>query len=575
MKQLKDLIRAFKTVFSIAPFHTILMFLVGETVAFVPLAGAVIARELFSMIGRGDPILDSRGILLLVGYFAYFLSLKIYRVYFQRVFVQFHVMPAIEKGIKENLHRAMQEIPTDNHEDHDFSRRIWAAKVSSINVFRLTESGFLAISIITSLLLLGQFVIKINPIFFLLLLLTAISAFMKSYIEGVDKSKIQTQRTRLEHMQRETQVVLETVGNYKEIKSFQAFDFFYRNWERITNSLSDLLYKIDLRILLKKSVFILIESLNYALLLLIAIRSLVDKNLDFGSFMATVQITQNLQVQLQSLLDVIGAIGKFALWTEPYYKFLELREKSDERAVKFPLDYKKITYSYPTRNEPAIENVSFNLQEGKKIAFVGLNGAGKSTLVKLIIRHLRPSAGAVFSNREAVDFRDVFTTGSYTALFQEACHYEVSLMENIRFGDSAHDEEIELELEEFSLDRINRDIPLGLEFGSYGLSGGEWQKIGLLRCFQKDSPLIILDEPSSAIDPINESSINDYIEANVGDRALVIVTHRLSITKLADFVYLVDNGRILESGTHLQLLNQKDSVYRKMWDAQMSWYVNE
>ena len=93
---------------------------------------------------------------------------------------------------------------------------------------------------------------------------------MKSYIEGVDKSKIQIQRTKLEHKQKESQSVLETVDNYKEIKNFQAFDFFYDNWEQITNTLRDLIFKTDLRILLKKSVFILIESMSYAFLFLIA-----------------------------------------------------------------------------------------------------------------------------------------------------------------------------------------------------------------------------------------------------------------------------------------------------------------
>lgn len=575
MKQLKNLIRAIKTVFSISPFHTILMFLAGEAIAFTPLVGAIIAKDLFSMISRGDPILNSKGIILLVAYFAYFLSLKFYLVYFQRVFIQFHTMPVVEKRMRDNLHRVMQEIPIDNNEDPDFSRRIWAAKVSSINVFRLMESGFLAISIVTSLLLLGQFVIKINPLFFLFLLLTAISTFMKSYIEGVDKSKIQIQRTKLEHKQKESQSVLETVDNYKEIKNFQAFDFFYDNWEQITNTLRDLIFKTDLRILLKKSVFILIESMSYAFLFLIAIRSLADKNLDFGSFMATIQITQNLQLQLQRLLDAIGNISKFSLWTEPYYEFLELREKMKEREIDFPIEFKNVSYVYPTRSQPAIDDISFNLQAGKKIAFVGLNGAGKSTLVKMLIRHLQPSKGLVTSNGKNLDSQDVFTPTSYTALFQEACHYEVNLLENIRFGNSQHDEEIELGLKKFSLDKIKKDIPLGLDFGSYTLSGGEWQKIGLLRCFQKHSPFVILDEPSSAIDPIQESSINDYIETNAGSNTLIIVTHRLSITKLVDFVYLLDNGRILESGTHLQLLNQKHSLYRKMWDAQMSWYVNK
>ena len=245
---------------------------------------------------------------------------------------------------------------------------------------------------------------------------------MKSYIEGVDKSKIQIQRTKLEHKQKESQSVLETVDNYKEIKNFQAFDFFYDNWEQITNTLRDLIFKTDLRILLKKSVFILIESMSYAFLFLIAIRSLADKNLDFGSFMATIQITQNLQLQLQRLLDAIGNISKFSLWTEPYYEFLELREKMKEREIDFPIEFKNVSYVYPTRTQPAIDDISFNLQAGKKIAFVGLNGAGKSTLVKMLIRHLQPSKGLVTSNGKNLDSQDVFTPTSYTALFQEACH---------------------------------------------------------------------------------------------------------------------------------------------------------
>lgn len=483
MKYIKNLIRAVKTIYSIAPWHTVLIFVLGEVVAFLPLLGAIVARKLFNMVGSPDQIQSTAFVFYFFMYFVYLLSFKFYSVYFQRVFIQFHTMPLVEKRIKENLFRVVQDIPMDNNETPDFPRRIWAAKVASINIFRLVESGFLVISIITSLLLLSRFVISINLSFFIVLLFTAVSSFMKAYFEGSEKSKAQKQRTKLEHMEKESRAVLETVGNYKEIKLFHSFDFFYENWQRVVNTLTDYNYKTDLRILKKKAVFIFIESISYALLFWIAIRGLSDRTLDFGSFMATIQVSQNLQLQLQRLLGTIGNIGKFSQWTEPYYDFLDLREDEIKAAIEYPLEFKEINYSYPTRSEPAIENVSIRLNKGDKVAFVGLNGAGKSTLVKLLLLHLRPSTGTIFSGGRQLSEQEVFTPDSYTAVFQEPCHYEINLLENIRFGNSEKDDELLRWLEYFALDKINREVSLGLELGSTNLSGGEWQVIGLSRGF--------------------------------------------------------------------------------------------
>ena len=212
-----------------------------------------------------------------------------------------------------------------------------------------------------------------------------------------------------------------------------------------------------------------------------------------------------------------------------------------------------------------LHDLNFTIHAGEKIAIVGVNGAGKTTLSKLLAGLLVVTEG----KNEGV------LADTPSVMFQEYQQYALTLLENLA------PQELELKnpvlaeelLTELNLSQIAKNEILGREFGKVDLSGGQWQKLAMARAFSHGGTFFLLDEPTSAIDPLYEKELNDLIFRRIGnDSTLIIISHRLSIAKMADRVLVLDHGTIAEQGKHEELLANSDSLYQKLWNAQLSWY---
>lgn len=213
-----------------------------------------------------------------------------------------------------------------------------------------------------------------------------------------------------------------------------------------------------------------------------------------------------------------------------------------------------------------LNDISLTVQAGERIAIVGVNGAGKSTLAKILSGLLQPTCGNAFGCGK--DFTRV--------MFQDFQRYALSREENIAVSERIpqnmaliHRLSRQIELEDIPSGEI-----LGREFGETDLSGGQWQKIALARLFYHGGNVLLLDEPTAAIDPLYEKRINELILENAAteNTSLIVISHRLSIARLVDRIYVLNDGRIVEGGTHDELLHTPSSLYRRLWDAQTSWY---
>ena len=246
------------------------------------------------------------------------------------------------------------------------------------------------------------------------------------------------------------------------------------------------------------------------------------------------------------------------------------------------LEFKSVSFAYTGQDGWAVEGMNLKLRRGEKIALVGVNGAGKSSVVKLLTRLYDPTEGSILYNGRDIKtvpvnkYRDLFATA-----FQDFRIFSLSVTDNVTMGSAgvARDAVDGALTDAGVMDRV-RELPKGretvltreLDDGGAVLSGGEYQKIAIARAFARDCEIYLLDEPSSALDPIAEYALYENMMKRCRDKTVMFISHRLSSATLADRIIVMDGGRIVEEGDHAQLMS-RGGIYAGMFRMQAERYV--
>ncbi|KAA1191560.1 ABC transporter ATP-binding protein [Paenibacillus sp. B2(2019)] len=304
-----------------------------------------------------------------------------------------------------------------------------------------------------------------------------------------------------------------------------------------------------------------------------------------GLFVLLLQISSQLFIVIPALTRVYADLAKSRLRYEDYTSYLDLEEQvlrdqevnSNKNTDPMKVQVHQLFFRYPTNAKNTLSNINMTIHPGERIAFVGENGSGKSTLVKLILGLYPATAGNIqwFKGENEVLAHNV--TQDTRVVFQDFIKLQRPIRENIALGNMAtiHDDSrllAAMRTAEADNYGVRLDTLVGPQFGGIDLSGGQWQRLAIARAYLKDGALMIFDEPTAALDPYAEQQAFDTFMKLGEQRTSIIVTHRLYMSKFVDKIFLFEDGEIVESGTHEELM-RVDGKYKKMFNRQSSLYV--
>ena len=565
----KTFLSCVKTAMEIMPGHFCGMLFVHIAYAVLPVFGIQMSRRIYSFAQASGKIPQPFSMLLLpvLLYMVYLVLMKGYVVYYQRVAIQFGGLLEFEKKVKIKLHGKCNEVDLLWYEKPQFYNNLWEAKVASINIYRIVECGIALLGTGLNILLMSGYAAMIHPGFFALIVLTAFPAMAKQVTEGMLRSRQRSRLAKLAKSEKAYYECLTGIAYAKERSVYRSAGFLMDKWKHAAENYQEEEYKIGKFVLCVNMGLTLLKAFAVSGIYLFAGLLFFDGQIDYAGFMTAISATLFLQSQYMELFSDIGYFSGFRLMVKQYFEFMDIESPARPQPLTEKMTLGHVSFSYPAGQKEVLHDINLSISKGEKIAVVGVNGAGKTTLAKLLAGLLPPTEGGI-SGRLSDDT---------CVMFQDYQKYALTLAENIAIQElSPHSpEKIEELIEELELRVVPENEVLGREFGTFDLSGGQWQRAALARLYYQDGQVLILDEPTSAIDPLHEKALNDFIlRKKRVDQTLVIISHRLSVAKQADRVFVLNDGGIAEQGTHEELIRDEGSLYSRLWAAQVGWYQN-
>ena len=325
--------------------------------------------------------------------------------------------------------------------------------------------------------------------------------------------------------------------------------------------------------------------LGYAGSFVLAASLLANGSIGVGGFAVVIYAVSRLMLQTRAVMDMFGHSYHTSATASHLFEFLERDEgrPMGDRAGETggAVTARTVSFTYPGTDTAAVEDVSVALAPGTTVALVGANGAGKTTLAKLLLGLYVPSSGDVL--RGTVNTRDATRQDireRTSAVFQNFQRYQMTLRDNVVLADVTRAEDEEAVLRALERGGVpaelwqgeeGLDLMLSREFGTRDLSLGQWQRVAIARGLFREHDVILLDEPTASIDPLEEQALYERFMEIAAGRTAILVTHRLGSARLADRILVMQEGRIIEDGTHERLLERR-GLYHEMFSAQAAWY---
>jgi len=485
-------------------------------------------------------------------------------------------------SITARLQRKLQLVDPVRFEDTAFLDNLNKAREGTWSVFFFGGILFIFVFFyLTYLVSVGAYLFWLKPA----LVLTLLASFVPALLSQIVRAKV---FTKLEEesapLRRENEYYQKTFCDretFKETRILGAFKFFHTLFSDTLSLLVGKRWRAErttalLQLALNVTTFAGMAATTYMLF-----DAAIAGEITVGAFAAVFASLYQLFYIMNEIFqwlvsDLNEHIGKVA----NYIRVLDIPEVTGAEGtpdLSEGVSAERVSFTYPGRTSPAVKDVTLTIAGGETIAIVGENGAGKTTLVRLLMGIYRPSDGRVTMG--GLDTAKTAPSAVYkgiSGVFQKYQRYKMTLEENVAISDigvKAEPGKIESALSEAGaeLEGVDLDIMLSPEFDGIDLSGGQWQRVAIARGLYRANGFIVLDEPTAAIDPIEETRVYKQFQKLAEGKCAVVVTHRLGSAQLAHRIVVMDAGEIVDVGTHEDLL-ARPGKYADMWSAQTQWY---
>lgn len=444
--------------------------------------------------------------------------------------------------------------------------------------------------IILSLILIGGVITALSPLTGLLLLLYAITY---AYAQRKANKEVTDNDAEINKISDEIRYYNKTAGDFKsgkEIRLFNLKDMILNAYKNVIDKRKSFSLRAVNKTFRKSLLSVIILIIAQGIFAYTLILSFKNGSVDTGSFL--MYLTLMLQFVLmadRAIEDYEFFVVNQTIYVENMYDLLETDKLSSDHGTRdrlsgaVDIEFRNVTFAYPNTDKKILDNLSFKIAKNETIALVGNNGEGKSTIINLLVRLFRPDEGEILLNGVNInEFKEEELYKMFACIFQQVNIYPYTLGNNISMHETYDLERAKRAIEDVGLkERIEeeknayeRNMSHEVAKDALELSGGQEQKLAISRAVYKDSPILILDEPTANLDALAEHEIYSKLNNLREDRTSIYISHRLSSTKFCDRIILLKGGKIFEEGTHDDLMKKKGEYY-EMFTIQGKYYTKE
>ncbi|MCH5348220.1 MAG: ABC transporter ATP-binding protein [Oscillospiraceae bacterium] len=591
-KTLKDNLFLLRICFKAAPLYVVLFIIEiirNETVVFLEFTFGL--NFVLECAEFGKPFKTAA--IFLISLFA-FVALGLLFNAFTYQKIQFKSEPKMKQAIKEMLYNKAKEIDLECYDDPEFyNDYVLAVSEAENQVNRLFGMLYNLFSGLTIIVLSGAFFIGNDPVSFIFIAVTFAASLWAGKALNRLNVRIRSEKNPCERKLGYVNRVFYFNDYAKEVRlNTKVSDELLKDFDEINDKVLD----IDRKNAGKRFCLQFLKDyicnnflIDVIYMIYLVYSAAVLHTISYSNVVVMRGTANRMKNHMRQFSDVYPKMKEISLYMDKIQNFLNIEPKIISTANKSlpdkptEIELRNVSFGYNEKDGYILKNVSMKIDPYSKIAIVGYNGAGKTTLIKLIMRLYDPNEGEILLDGVNIKEYDVQEyRQKIGTIFQDFKIFAATVKENVLldFADKGTDEAVESAIQKSGFDQRLETLSNGLstnlttEFEEDGvnLSGGEGQKLATARVFYKDANLIILDEPSSALDPIAEYHLNQSMLTAAENKSVVFISHRLSTTRIADRIYMLENGQIIEEGSHIELL-EKGGKYAEMWRVQAGQYI--